>query len=44
MQATDQFEAGVSAAAPLVGERLDEAAEAVTQGGQQLAEQIQVNG
>lgn len=41
-QAAAQFEAGVSAAAPVVAERLEEAASQVTQAGQEAAAQIQV--
>jgi len=44
VQAAAQFEAGVSAAAPVVGDRLEEAAEQVTQAGQQMAQDIQVSG
>jgi hypothetical protein len=42
LQAAAQFEAGVSAAAPVVGDRLEEAAGQVTKAGQDLAQQIEV--
>jgi hypothetical protein len=41
-QAVGQFEAGVSAAAPVVGDRLEEAAGQLTQAGQEAAQQIKV--
>jgi hypothetical protein len=41
-QATAQFEAGLSAAAPVVGDRLEEAGQALTEVGQHAAEQVKV--
>lgn len=42
VQAIGQVEAGLSAAAPVVGDRLEEAAGQLTQAGQEAAQQIKV--